>query len=390
MADPIMDQIDEQTEFLWQDEEGIRDALFADAQASLPQITNYNPGGIFRTILEIVTRAVHSFYVLLANVCYQHFAQTARAGWLDLKAEEIGITRKPATQTAGNVHFYRETPETSNVVIPAGAIVSTATDSQGREYRFLVTAETILESGETEVAVPVVAESAGAEYNVGTLTINRLITTISGVDGVENRTGWLTDEGTDQETDTELRERYRLKWEELARGSTKLAYVGYAKEINGVVDVLVDDTWPRGPGTVDIYITGTNGLPTQALIDEVQANIDDKKPICSDALVKAPSAVVIDAAITIYVVTGTTGQADIQVDAVSIINALFIRDDTWAVEDLRFKLGQDVTQDRIILALGRHIEDIKRVDCGFSMIAIQTGQMAAKGTISVTVSEEAE
>jgi len=390
MADPIMDQIDEQTEFLWQDEDDIRDALFADAQTNLPQITNYNPGGIFRTILEIFTRAVHSFYILLANVCYQHFAQTATGGWLDLKAGEIGITRKPATKTAGNVCFYRETPEASNVVIPAGAIMSTATDSQGREYRFLVTEETVLESGQAEVAVPVEAESAGAEYNVGTLTIIRLITTISGVDGVENRAGWLTDEGTDQETDTELRERYRLKWEELARGSTKLAYVGYAKEINGVVDVLVDDTWPRGPGTVDIYITGTNGIPTQALIDEVQANIDDKKPICSDALVLAPTPVTVNATITIYVVTGTTGQATIQADAESIINALFIRDDTWEVEDLRFKLGQDVTQDRIILALGRHIEDIKRLACGFSLIEIEKGEMAAKGTITVTVAEEEE
>ena len=387
--DPIVEQqLAEQTEFLWQDEDAIRDDLFAEAQAKLPQITNYNSGGILRTILEIFKKVVYSFYVLLANVMIQAHAQTARDKWLDLKAEEIGLTRKPATKATGNVVFTREVVDPSNVVIPVQTIISTATDSQGREYRFLTTAEVILAADTTEVTAPVEAEFAGAEYNVGTLTINLLISSIDGVDGVENRDGWLTSEGTDIETDTELRERYRLKWETLARGSTKAAYIGYSKEVNGVVDVEVDDSFPRGPGTVDVFITGTNGMPTQTLIDEVQALIDDKKPICSDTVVYAPTPITIDATINIYVLSGTPGLSTLQADAEGVINALFIRDDTYNVDDLRFKIGHDVTQDRIILALTRHIDNIKRVDCGFALISVDVGEIAAKGTITVQVVEE--
>lgn len=388
-VDPVVQaQLDEAVEFVWKDEEDIMSALVADAQSQLPQVTNYNSGGIFRTILEIFTRGIKAFYDLLANVIRQAFVQTATGNWLDLKVGEIGITRKPALKTEGDITF-RRTGTSGNVVIPIGTIVETDVDTQGRKYRFITTEEAILLNGTTSITAPAEAEFAGAEFNLGNSTIKNLVTTIAGVDSVDNPSGWLTREGTDVENDTDLRYRYRLKWEELAMGATKMAYVGYAMEVNGVVDVEVDDAWPRGQGTVDVYITGTNGMPTAELIAAVQAVVNAKKPICSDADVLAPAAVVINATIAIKVIPGTPNQAGIATEAANIINGLFIRDDTYSLEDLRFKIGHDVTQDRIILALGRYLTGIKRVDCGFTRTEVDISELAQKGTITVTVTEEA-
>lgn len=376
--------------FNWKTKDDIRLDLFNEAKANLPKITNYNSGGVFRTLLEIVAEAVFSFYVLLSNVIKQAFVQTASGAWLDLKCEEIGLTRKPATKTEGIVVFSRETADSTNIVIPAGTIVKTKTDSKGKEYRFLTTEEAILASGSTSVSVPVIAEFEGAAYNVGANTITEIVSSIAGIDSVNNSTDWITKEGTDEETDEELRERYWLKWEELARGSTKMAYVGYAKEVNGVVDVEVDDSWPRGQGTVDIYITGTNGMPTQTLIDEVQAVVNDKKPICSDALVKAPTPVTVNTTINVEVFPGQPTDG-LQAEIENIINALFIRSDEYSdLEDLRFKIGDDITEDRFITAINRRISNIKRIDCGFDVIPVQISEIASKGTITVNVTEASE
>lgn len=383
----VQTQLDEAVTFLWKGESAIMSSLVADAKSQLPQVTNYNSGGIFRTLLEIFTRGVKCFYDLLANVIRQAFVQTATGNWLDLKVGEIGITRKPATKTLGDITF-RRVGTSGNVVIPAGSIVETDVDTRGRKYRFVTIAEVILLTGTTSVAAPATAEFEGAEFNLGNSTIKHLVTTIAGVDSVDNPDGWLTREGTDVENDTDLRYRYRLKWEELAMGATKMAYVGYAMEVNGVVDVEVDDAWPRGQGTVDVYITGTNGFPTDELLAAVQAVVNAKKPICSDADVKAPTAVTITTAVQVKVIPGTPNQTAMATEATNIINALFIRDDTYSLEDLRFKIGHDVTQDRIILALGRYLTGIKRVDCGFTTIPVTISQLATKGTITVTVEEE--
>lgn len=372
----------------WQSEDEIRTELFTEAQSKLPKVTNYNSGGVFRTFLEIVAKAKFKFMELLSNVLKQTNPKTATGKWLDVWAGAVGLTRHAATKVQGTVYFTRES-SSGNVVIPVGTIVSTSIDNKGNRYRFMTISEVVLADGTQEVAASVTAEFAGAAYNVGTTTIVQIQSAIAGVDGVENRTGWIVSEGTDEETDEQLRERYFLRWDELAQGSTKRAYIGYAKRVNGVIDVEVDDSFPRGPGTVDIYITGAAGLPTQSLIDEVQSEIEDNKPIASDALVKAPTAVSLDPTIYIYMYPGV-GTDGVQTTAESVINALFIKSAEYEdLEDLRIKIGWDPTQDAFIAALRKRISGIKYVDCGFDVVSVAISELAVLGTLTVTVEEAA-
>jgi uncharacterized phage protein gp47/JayE len=171
--------------------------------------------------------------------------------------------------------------------------------------------------------VPVEAEFAGAKYNVGAGQINQLVTVIPGVDYVTNAADWITREGTDDETDDELRARVKAKWTQLSVGGGRDAYIAWAQEVPGVVVVQVDDNQPRGQGTVDVIITGTAGLPSQALIDEVQARINERKPLCTDVLVVAPTPVAVDITATVYVHPVYGDLAEIQAQAAGIIDQMF-------------------------------------------------------------------
>jgi uncharacterized phage protein gp47/JayE len=103
----------------------------------------------------------------------------------------------------------------------------------------------------------------------------------------------------DEESDAALRQRCFLAWEELSQGGTAAAYVSWALSVPGVKSAFVDDTLPRGEGTVDVYIMGEAGLPDPALVTAVQAVVDQNRPITADALVRAPEPVVVDISATV-------------------------------------------------------------------------------------------
>lgn len=279
-------------------DEIVRDMLAKVATRT--RLSNFNPGSIIRTLVEIIAFAIAELYGLVAAVIKQGFLSTATGFWLELKVKEYNLTRKPAITARGRVAFGRRRNLSANVTIPAGVIVSTLTDQNGRQYRFVTTEEIILQSGAAEVQVPIVAEGPGAAYNVGAGAIQKLSVYVSGIDYVRNNGGWITAEGADTETDEELRRRGFLAWAELARGGTRDAYVAWALAVPGVKNVFVDDTLPRGQGTVDVYIISASGLPTPALVAEVQAVVNANKPITADAQVKAPTVrwIAIDFVIT--------------------------------------------------------------------------------------------
>jgi len=120
---------------------------------------------------------------------------------------------------------------------------------------------------------------------------------------VTNPEDWLTTVGVDEETDAALRQRCFLAWEELSQGGTAAAYISWALSVAGVKSAFVDDTLPRGEGTVDVYIMGEAGPPDPALIEAVQEVVDDNRPITADALVFSPEVV------TVPVTLGVTPRA---------------------------------------------------------------------------------
>lgn len=317
----------------------------------LPVRLNLNKG-IVRGLIELWAWGLYLLYQFLAVVLKQAFPDTATGGWLDLHCKQVGVTRKAATKAKGTV-FLTRAGSAGNLPIAAGRIVKTKPDGAGRVYRFVTTADVVLPDGATEIAAAIEAEEYGQGSNATAGQISEIATAVAGVDAVENRADWLVSEGADAESDEALRQRYFLAWQGL-NGATKHAYAAWALDVPGMVAVKVLDQHPRGQGTVDLVVKGTAGLPTQALIDAVDAKIngtgagDELRPINDDVLVKGPTPVLVDIVAELELTSGDPD--DILAEAEDRERALF--DSSAPVAGIPpLAIGQDAPLDLLRWAM---------------------------------------
>ena len=256
--------------------------------------TNLNPSAAIRGLLEVIAKVIADLYGLVKTVMQQSFVQTATGSWLDLRVREMGLVRRAAVKTKVNLTFRSNTPVAQNITIPVGTICKSQKDASGNDYRFITIAEAVLEEGQTSVQVIAEAELPGKAWNVGQDTITRMVTRVTGIHAVRNGAGFLIREGSDPESDEQLRERAISKWETLGLGGTREAYRNWATSVPGVVAASVLDDFPFGPGTVGVVILGENGVPSAELKGEVHQYIKARKPLTADVRILAPEIRSID------------------------------------------------------------------------------------------------
>jgi len=121
-----------------------------------------------------------------------------------------------------------------------------------------------------------------------------MVTRVTGIHAVTNGVGFLIREGSDPESDEQLRERAISKWETLGLGGTRGAYRNWALSVPGVIAASVLDDFPFGPGTVGVVILGENGAPSAELINEVHQYIKARKPLTADVRILSPDIQSID------------------------------------------------------------------------------------------------
>ena len=288
----------------------VLDDLMSELVARTP-FTNLHPSAAIRGLLEVIAKVAADLYGLVKVVMRQSYVQTATGEWLDLKVREVGITRKPAIKTKVYLTFSCNAPAAQNITIPAGTICKSQKDSSGKDYRFLTVNEAVLEKGQSSIVVEAEAEQPGNAWNVGQDTITRVVTRVTGINAVTNPEGYMIREGSDPESDEQLRQRAIGTWETLGIGGTREAYRTWALSVPGVIAASVLDDFPFGPGTVGVVILGENGAPTPELINEVHQYIKGRKPLTADVRVLAPEIVTID--LTLEVTRYATAALD-QVD----------------------------------------------------------------------------
>ena len=320
--------------------EAAQDSLAA--RGYLPARLNLNKG-VVRGLLEIYCWGYWQIYDLLQRLLAQATPSSATGKWLDMHAASVALSRRPATKARGKVRFARavETGQDTNITIPAGRIVRTLPDGTGRIFRYSTVATAVLPAGADHVDVEAEAEDYGAAANASTGQICELVTPVTGISGVTNAAGWLTEEGADEETDAQLRERIALQWRG-NNGCTKYAYAAWALSVPGVTSVSILDRHPRGQGTVDIVVRGADVLPTEALLQKVREAVAPNVPINDDWLVKGPVPI---AATIDGVLEYTDGDPDaITTQAENRLRALFA--ETSPLADVTaLQIGQDLTLD---------------------------------------------
>lgn len=351
----------------------------------LPRRLNLNKG-VVRGCIEIFAWGIWQIYSLMEKLLKQAVPHHSEDEWLDLHLESVGLTRKQATKARGTVRFFRNATATGNIIIQAGRIIRTEPDGKGEIYRYVTLEQAVLPVVADFVDVLAEAEEYGAGANAGIGQICELVSSIPGIRGVTNASGWLVSEGADKESNISARERIRLRWM-ANNGCTKYAYKLWALSVPGVLSVEILDKHPRGQGTVGVVVRGSAVLPTEALLERVREAVAKEAPINDEWFVVSPSPVPLAVSGCLHFVLG---DADLLIqEAKARIRALFA-DTSPYPEITPLAIGQDVPLDILTATIMtiRGVKSVEWISPGAGVVVPKDGMAMLEALAFTTLQEE--
>lgn len=258
-----------------------------------------------------VASVATGLYQHQAWIVRQIFPDTADTEFLVWHARTRSIYRKSATTASGTVSVSGEPGSEADAgyVIYRGSLSYTTTESV-----------TLGEDGTASVKAS--ASAAGSSGNTTAAATGTFSSTPVGFDSTV--TIGVMSGGTDDETDAALLERLLDVIRRPPAGGNKYDYRRWALSVDGVTAAYV---YPlrRGLGTVDVVITSANGLPSDEIIANCQAYINDQRPVTAkDTLVLAPTYHVVDitAAISVDGITFEAAEETVISDLTTFFNNL--------------------------------------------------------------------
>lgn len=224
--------------------------ILNDMLSRVPNDVDKREGSIIYDALAPAAFKLAEMYFQLHNYVDLFFVDTAVGEFLDRKAADYGITRKPATKALRKI-------ETSDPV------------DIGTRWGFKDTTYIIIEKvSDTEyIAECEQAGSIGNQYSGD----------LENIDNVSGVTASLTEiitTGADEETDEELRNRLRENIINPAQDGNAARYKKWAIEYPGIGNAKVFPLW-NGGNTVKIAITNAQYLPAEpSLVAAFQEYLD--------------------------------------------------------------------------------------------------------------------
>ena len=249
--------------------------------AEVPEQYDTTEGTYTYDIEKSVAVEFDNAYDQLETVRKQSHVSTASGTYLEKCVAHFGLYRKSATYATGNITVTG----TSGAVLPVGSKVAAG------NVMFTVN-DTVTIGDDGTASAPVICDTAGTQGNVLAGYINRFPVTISGLLRVTNE--HATTGGSNDETDTQLRERYNEYISRPVTSGNKYQYISWAKSVPGVGDAKCIPLW-NGPGTVKVIIVDTeNQIAPAELVKKVKEYIDDLKPVGADLTVGTAEEIAIN------------------------------------------------------------------------------------------------
>jgi uncharacterized phage protein gp47/JayE len=235
----------------------------------------------------------------LQNLLQIFFVQTSYGQYLDYLGQVRGVTRLPATPSAGKVKFTGQ----PGTVINAGTRVSTQSSTNSSAIIFETTESGVINE-QGEVTVIAVCTETGTIGNVPTGVIVLMAEPVEGVTSVTNPEPFTG--GTNIEDDDVFRERILDTWRLPATSGNKTHYRLWAREVPGVGDAKVFPLW-NGPGTVKVVIVdGNKRAANSELLDAVTTHIEEMRPIGADVTVASATEKQINITANVSLASGYT------------------------------------------------------------------------------------
>lgn len=266
------------------------------ARLTAAGITDFNPGSVARTLVEAFAYGLDEVWYAISQVPDKFFIDKATGEWLDRRAWEWGLTRNPGTKAKGNVIVSRSTPA------PFGQLIPKGTQFAYGDLVYQSTQDAELPQGATEAAVPVEAVAVGKAYNLPAgVELKQVGIAISLIETVRVAPEGITG-GVDPESDEELRQRIMATIKNPIRGGTKRDYETWAQAAGAKVAKCIPAA--RGPGTVDVLVITQSGLPDEQFLQQVQAYIEERRPLGADVRVIAPQVLQVNITATVMIASG--------------------------------------------------------------------------------------
>lgn len=312
-----------------QDENVILDRLMS----TLPDELDKSEGSYLFDAVSPDTYEFAIAYMALKHVLEIAFAEESYDDYLDKKAKEHGVYRKSAVKASGILSVTGEPYR----LIKVGSKFSNTLLNESTQLKIYVTTEDTVLDSEGKAILKIEAETAGVIGNAQAGEINNNFSGIAGIYSVTNNEPLLN--GVDKESDEDLLKRLFERVQNPPSSGNKSDYVRWAKEVNGVGEVIVIPLWD-GPGTVKIIVLDSEGQPvSQDVITSVKNYLD---PANGTAEGKAP----IGANVT--VVTATVKSIDVEIPSLEIESGYNINDVMERVKTNLSKYFKSVSPGGII------------------------------------------
>jgi uncharacterized phage protein gp47/JayE len=224
--------------------------------------TGWQSGTPQRTLLLALSRVTTNFAEIGKQIAEMCFNDLARGAALEAYSiARFGNTPKPGTKAKHTVTL-RNAGSTPHTITVGQLLFAT---KQGVQFRN-ITAGTVASGGGT-LAVTFEAVKKGSSGNVAANAISVQVTPLAGV----ALTSALLSSGEDPELDSALRLRNSTKWARLTVELVRDSYINLALEASANIRrAEVDDTNPRGAGTIDVYIAGASSTSGPSDIEDAQ------------------------------------------------------------------------------------------------------------------------
>lgn len=329
---------------------------------SVPSEYDSSVGSFFYDLLYPVAEQVYRLQGKISDLDLNAFALTAVGEYLDRKVAEQGIKRKQATFATGTVRISGD----------VGATIQKGSKVAADEILFAVDKTAVIPNN-GYIDLPATCITAGAVGNVGIGDICYFPVTLPKLTEVTNITEFTG--GYDEESDSELLERYLERVSRPNVSGNKYHYIEWAKEVSGVGDASVIPLW-NGPGTVKVVIVDSLNQPANDdLIAAVSEHIETLRPIGAKVTVVSASELTITVSVNV-----SNTVTDEMTESISDAVKNYLSNEALVKGYISYaKIGS------IILAVDG-VEDYSslRVNSGTSNITIADGAVPVLGSVSVT------
>lgn len=255
-------------------------------------------GTFFYDVLKPVAIELEKTYLVADMILDKSFADTATGKDLDRIVKEVGLSRKPTTKSYGMV----------TITGLKGAIIKKGEKVASDSINFIFTEDLVIPESKT-INVKVECEKYGTIGNVPQGAIKYFPKTLEGLQTVINTQEF--NNGYDEETDENLRERYYTKVRTPATSGNVYHYLNWSKEVIGVGDARVIPLW-NGNGTVKVILINSNKTGADAtLVTNVKNHIEEERPIGATVTVVSAIERAINISVTLNIDALNVTQADV-------------------------------------------------------------------------------